>query len=67
MKDSSYVKTETVNPLYLIISEVDGHIQEKNWKKYSICNSEEGEYGIIRSVFEEDGKFYPQIYRQAFV
>ena len=22
---------------------------------------------IIRSVFEEDGKFYPQIYRQAFV
>ena len=27
MKDSDYVKIKRVNPLYLIISEVDGHIE----------------------------------------
>ena len=27
MKDSDYVKIKYVNPLYLIISEVDGHIE----------------------------------------
>ena len=27
MKDSDYVKIKLVNPLYLIISEVDGHIE----------------------------------------
>ena len=32
MKDSDYVKTSSVNPLYLIISEVLGHIKEKKWK-----------------------------------
>ena len=122
MKDSDYVKIKSGNPLYLIISEVDGHIKEKNGKKYLIFNcadknkevlkkcrklwygikneietineSKEGElssteYGkdfmkikfdtddylplnktlklhnmaiIIRSVFEEDGKFYQQVY-----
>ena len=30
MKDSDYVKIKSVNPFYLIISEVDGHIEEKN-------------------------------------
>ena len=30
MKDSDYVKIDSVNPLYLIISEVDGYIEEKN-------------------------------------
>ena len=29
MKDSDYVKIKSVNPLYLIISEVDGHFEEK--------------------------------------
>ena len=29
MKDSDYVKIKSVNPLYLIISEVDGYIKEK--------------------------------------
>ena len=29
MKCSDYVKIESVNPLYLIISEIDGHIKEK--------------------------------------
>ena len=32
MKDCDYVKIKIVNPLYLIISEVDGYFQEKKWK-----------------------------------
>ena len=32
MKDSDYVKIKSVNPLYLIISEMDGHIKGKKWK-----------------------------------
>ena len=34
MKDSNYVKIDSVNPLYLIIGEVDGCIEEKNRNKY---------------------------------
>ena len=34
MKDSDYVKINSVNPLYLIIGEVDGCIEEKNRNKY---------------------------------
>ena len=29
MRDSDYVRIKSVNPLYLIISEVDGHFEEK--------------------------------------
>ena len=29
MKDSDYVKVNNVNPLYLIIDEVDGYFEEK--------------------------------------
>ena len=32
MKDSDYVKIKSVNLLYLIINEVDGHFEEKKWK-----------------------------------
>ena len=32
MKDFDYVKINSVNPLYLIISEVLGYIEEKKWK-----------------------------------
>ena len=116
MKDSDYVKINSVNPLYLIIDEVDGHFEEKNGNKYLILDSTDknkevlikytklwdgiknsiekvnnklGEYGkdfmkikfnsddnlplnktlklhnitiIVRSVFKEDGKYYPQIF-----
>ena len=34
MKDSDYVKINSVNPLYLIIGEVDGCIEEKDGSKY---------------------------------
>ena len=116
MKDSDYVKINTVNPLYLIIDKVDGHFEEKNSNKYLILDSKDknkevlieytklgniiktsiekvnnklGKYGkdfmkinfsyddnfllnktlklhnitvIIKSVFEEDGKYYPQVF-----
>ena len=112
----------SVNPLYLIIGKVDGHIEEKNGSKYLVFDSTEfhstdeikevlkkctelwdgikneietinggkkGEYGkdfmkikfntddnlplnkplklhlltiIVRCIFEEDGKFYLQLY-----
>ena len=34
MKDSDYVKNDSVNSLYLIIGKVDGYIEEKNRNKY---------------------------------
>ena len=117
VKDSDYVKINSVNPSYLIISEVDGYIKEKNGSKYLVFDStnennevlkkynelwdgikneietinsgKTSEYDkdfmkikfnsddnlplnktlklhnmtiVIRSVFEEHGKFYPQVY-----
>ena len=111
-----YENSCSVNPLYLIIGDVDGHIEEQNGSKYLVFDStnenrrvfkkytelwdgikneiktindgKEGEYGkdfmknkfdkddnlplnkqlkphmltiIVRCVFEEDGKFYPQL------
>ena len=32
MEDTDYVKIDSVNALHLIISEVDGYIEEKKWK-----------------------------------
>ena len=34
MKDSDYVKINSVNSLHLIIGETDGYIEEKNGNKY---------------------------------
>ena len=117
VEDSYYVKINSVNPLYLIVTEVDGYIKEKNGCKYLVFDSanenneslknykglwyvikneietinggKKGEYNkdfmkikfdndgnlplnktlmfhnmtiVIRSVYEEDGKFYPQVY-----
>ena len=112
----------SVNPLYLIIGKVDGHIEEKNGSKYLVFDSTDEnkevlkkytelwdeitnkietvnggkkvEYGkdfmkikfntddnlplnkplklhlltiIVRCIFEEDGKFYLQLYLRLFV
>ena len=32
MKDSDYVKINSVIPLYLIIDKIDGYIEEKKWE-----------------------------------
>ena len=116
-KIDDYKNIYSVNPLYLIINEVDGYIEEENGNKYltlvftdknkevltkyaelwdsikneivTINGGKPGKHGkdfmkikfdsdnnlplnktlklhntiiILRSVFEEDGKFYPQIY-----
>ena len=34
IKDSKYVKTDSANPLYLIINKVDGYFEEINENKY---------------------------------
>ena len=39
LKDSDYVKINRVNSLYLIISEANGYIKEKNGGKYSVFDS----------------------------
>ena len=39
LKNSYYVKINTVNPLYLIIGEADGYIKEKNGNKYLVFDS----------------------------
>ena len=39
MKDSDYVKIKSVNPLYLVINEIDGHFEEKNGNKCLILDS----------------------------
>ena len=39
IKDSDYVKIKSVNPLYLIISKVDGYFEEKNENKCLIPDS----------------------------
>ena len=122
VKDSDYVKINSVNPLYLMIDKVSGYNEEKNGSKYLIFDSADknkevikkynqlwdeiknkietinggktsehspAEYDkdfmkikfdtddnlplnktlklhnmtiVIRSVFEEHGKFYPQVY-----
>ena len=112
---SDYENIYSINPLYLIIGEIDGYIKEENkyltfasadknkevLKKYTeLCDgiknsiekrndSKAGEYGkdfikikfnsdnnlplneilnlhmlavIVRSVFEDDGKHYPQVF-----
>ena len=111
-KIGDYENIYSVNPLYLIIGKVDGHIDENNGNKYLVFDSidenkyteiwdgikneieiissgKKGEYSkdftkikfntydnlplnkllklhmltiIVRCIFEEDGKFYPQLY-----
>ena len=39
LKNSYYLKINTVNPLYLIIGEADGYIKEKNGNKYLVFDS----------------------------
>ena len=39
VKDCDYLKINSVNPLDLIISEVDGYIKEKNVHKYLVFDS----------------------------
>ena len=50
VKGSSYIKIDIVNPLYLIISEVNGYIKEKNGIKYLAFDSANKNNEVLKKV-----------------
>ena len=54
MKDSDYVETKSVNPLYLVISNVDGHFEEKNGTKYLILDSTNKNKEVLKSMQDSE-------------
>ena len=50
VKDSYYVKINGVNPLYLIISEADGYIKEKNRSKYLVFDSANENNEVLKNI-----------------
>ena len=52
VKDSYYVKINSVNPLYLIISEADGYIKEKNGSKYLVFDSANENIEVLKKYNE---------------
>ena len=50
VKDSYYVKINSVNPLYLIISEGDGYIKEKNGSKYLVFDSANENNEVLKNI-----------------
>ena len=52
MKDSDYVKIKSVNPLYLIVSEADGHFEEKNGSKYLVFDSKDENKEVFKKYMK---------------
>ena len=52
VKDSDYVKINSVNLLYLIISEVDGYIKEENGSKYLVFHSASENNEVLKKYNE---------------
>ena len=50
MKDFDYVKINSVNPLYLIIGEEDGYIEEKKGNKYLTFASTNKNKKVLKEV-----------------
>ena len=50
VKDSDYVKINSINPLYLIISEVDGYIKGKNGRKYLVFDSANEKNKVLKNM-----------------
>ena len=48
MKNSDYVRINSVNPLYLIINEVNGCIEEKNRNKYLTFASTDKSKSVLK-------------------
>ena len=46
-------KIHSVNPLYLIIVEGDGHIEEKNWSKYLVFDSADENKEVYTGKYTE--------------
>ena len=56
MKDSDYVKINSVNPLYLIIDKVDGCSEEKNGNKYlTLVSTDKNKEVLIKYTKLWDG------------
>ena len=52
MEDSDYAKINSVNPLYLIISKVDGYIKEKKRSKYLVFDSANENNEVLKKYAE---------------
>ena len=52
VKDSDFVKINSVNPLYLIISEVGGYIKEKIRSKYLVFDSANENNEVLKKYNE---------------
>ena len=57
IKNSDYVKINSVNPLYIIINELDGYIREKTGNKYlTLASTDEN-----KKILEKYTKFWDEI------
>ena len=45
-------KIHSVNPLYLVIVEVDGHIEEENWSKYLVFDYADENKEVLENYTE---------------
>ena len=52
VKDSDYVKITSVNPLYLIISVVDGYIKQQNGSNYLVFVSANENNEVVKKYNE---------------
>ena len=51
MKDSSHVKIDNVNPLYLIVGELDRYIEENNGNKYlTFASIDKNEKSVRKNI-----------------
>ena len=55
MKDFDHLKVDSVNPLYLIIGEVHGYIEESNGNKYLSFASTEKNKRNVRKIYQAFG------------
>ena len=56
MKDSDYVKFNSVNPLYLVINKANGYTEKSNRNKYLTLVSDENNAAI---------KIYPELWNKS--
>ena len=61
MKDFDYVKINSVNPFYLIISKADGYIEESNRNKYLTLVSTDKNKEVLEKYTELWGEINYQI------
>ena len=57
IKDSKYIKTDSVNPLYLIFNKVNGYFEEINGNKYLTLVPTNKSKEIIKEYEEMLSKF----------